>query len=234
MHDLRLDHVRQTVRVEQVDVVRLDPILDDVGRHDRLDAERSRDEILVERILGLLHGQHAAVDLLLQQRMVVRELLELFAAHPVAARVADVADRDAIAAEHRGDDRRAHAGAFGPLLGRFVDAFVRGGDLLLQQQRRVREACRHVNLRELAPRFELRHHAVGDHVDGDAARDFAGVVAAHAVGEHGDARLGIDEHGVFVMRTNHAGMRQGGCVERRVIGHRGHTYGRRARRVAEV
>ena len=80
----------------------LDAVFDDVGRDDRLDAERARDEVLVERVLRLLRRQLAAVDLLLQQRVIVRQLLELLAAQPVAARVADVADAHAVAAEHGG------------------------------------------------------------------------------------------------------------------------------------
>ena len=78
----------------------LDAVLGDVGRHDGLDAERARHEILVEREPRLLRRQLAAVDLLLQQRMIARELLELLAAQPIAARVADVADADPVAAEH--------------------------------------------------------------------------------------------------------------------------------------
>ena len=141
--------------------------------HDRLDAERTRDEVLVERIAGLLRRQDAAVDLLLEQRMVVRQLLEFLAAQPVAARIADVPDRHAVAAEHRRHDRRAHARAFGTRLRGFVDALVGGGDLLLQEQRAVRQAALDVDLGQLASRAKLRHHAVGHDVDRDAARDLA-------------------------------------------------------------
>ena len=49
---------------------------------------------LLSENLRLLRRELAAVDLLLQQRMVVRQLLELLAAQPVAARIADVADAD--------------------------------------------------------------------------------------------------------------------------------------------
>ena len=117
---------------------------------------------LLSEYARLLGRELAAVDLLLQQRMVVRQLLELLAAQPVAARVADVADRHAVAVEHRRDDRRAHAGALGTRLRGFVDALVRRGDLLLQQQRGVREAALHVDLGELAAGRQLRQQAVLD------------------------------------------------------------------------
>ena len=118
------------------------------------------------------------------------------------------------------DDRRAHAGAFGPRLRGLVDALVGRGDLLLQQQRRVREAARDVDLRQLAAGAQLRQHAVADDVDRDAARDLAGVVAAHAVGEHRDAGVGVDEDRVLVVRADHPRVGQDGAIERRAFGHR--------------
>ena len=94
VHDLGVDHVGQAVRAQQVDVVGLDAIFGDVGRHDRLDAERPRHQVLVERKSRLLGGEQAAVDLLLQQRVIARQLLEATAAQPIAARIADMADAD--------------------------------------------------------------------------------------------------------------------------------------------
>ena len=213
VHDGRLDHVGQAVGIEQIDVVGLGPVLDDVGRDDRLDAQRARDEVLVQRESRLLRRQLAAVDLLLQQRMIARQLLELLAAQPVAAGVADVADADPIAAEHEADERRAHPGALGTRLRRLVDALVRHGDLLLEEQRGMREAARDVDLRQLAVGLELRQHAAADDVDRDAAGDLAGVVAAHAVGEHRDAGRGIDENGILVVGADHPLVGQHGAIE---------------------
>ena len=239
MHDFRIDHVGQAVRTQQVDVVGLDPVFGDVGGNDRLDSQRARDQVLVQRVFGLLGRDLAAVDLLLQQRMVMRQLLELLAAQPVAARIADVADRHPIGEEHGGDDRRAHARALGTRLRRFVDALVGRGDLLLQQQRCVRQAALNVDLRQLAPGLELGQHPIRDDVDGDAARDLAGVVAAHAVGEHGDASRAVDVDGVLVVRAHHAWVRQAGDVERGACPCGGQRKGRlagprvqRARRAA--
>ena len=56
--DVGVDHVGEPVGAQQVDVVGLDPVLDDVGRHDRLDAERARHQVLVERVLRLLRREH--------------------------------------------------------------------------------------------------------------------------------------------------------------------------------
>jgi hypothetical protein len=179
----------------------------------------ARDQILVQRISCLLGSQDAAVDLLLQQRVVVRQLLELLPAQPIAARIADVANRHPVAAKHGGHDRRAHAGALRTRLRRLVDALVGGGDLLLQQQCTVREAALDIDLGQLSAGFQFRHHAVGHEVDGDAARHFAGAVSAHAVRQHRDAGVGIREDRVLVVRANHARMGQARDVEGRGIVH---------------
>ena len=76
------------------------------------------------------------------------------------------------------------------------------------------EAALDVDLRQLAPRLEFFQHAAADDVDGDAAGDFTGAVATHAIGEHREARLAVGEDGVLVMRPHHAGMGQRGHVER--------------------
>ena len=148
-------------------------------------------------------GDLAAVDLLLQQRMVARQLLETLTAQPVAARVADMGNRYAVAMEHSGDHGRAHAGALRPALRRLVDALVGRCDLLLQQQCRVGQPGMDVDLRQVAAGDELRQQAFLDHADRDAARNLARVVAAHAVGE--DRETGdVDENRVFVVRADHA------------------------------
>ena len=71
------------------------------------------------------------------------------------------------------------------------------------------------------PRAQLGQHAVADDVDRDAARDLARVVAAHAVGEHGDARVAVDEDRVLVVRAHHPRMGQAGATSSAdVFGHR--------------
>ena len=87
-------------------------------------------------VLRLLGGDQAAVDLLLQQRMVARHLLELPAAQAVEARVADVRDRA------RGCRRRARPRAWCPCPRTAAGSARPGrstlfarGDLLAQQPR---------------------------------------------------------------------------------------------------
>jgi hypothetical protein len=155
---------------------------------------------------------------LLQQRVIARQLLEATTAQPVAARIADMGDRNAAAMEDGGDNGGAHAGALGTALCGLVDALVRRGNLLLQQQGGVRQPGMDVHLGKVASRHELGHQPFLDHADGNAACHLAGVVAAHAVGEHGQARA-IDEDGVLVVRADHARMgqvRDGECASCRV------------------
>src|SRR5205823_14340604 len=49
-------------------------------------------------------------------------------------------------------------------------------------------------------------HQVDDGLHGDAARDFAGVVAAHAVGEHQQPDVRINGNGVLVVLADLAGV----------------------------
>ena len=213
MNHFRVDHVGQAIRTQEVDVVGLDPVFGDFGRHDGLDAERTRDKILVERIARLLGREHTTVDLFLQQRMVACELLEFFTTQPIAARVADVADGHAIAAKNGGNNGGPHAGALRARLRGFIDALVGRRDLLLQQQRTMGEAALDVDLGELTPGFKLRHHAVGHDVDRDTAGNLAGAVAAHAISQHRDACHTVDEDGILVVGPNHARVRQAGDIE---------------------
>ena len=65
-------------------------VLVDLGLDRRVDAERRVTRFLCCDCFACSGVMHAAVDLFLQQRMVARHLLELAAAQPVQARVADV------------------------------------------------------------------------------------------------------------------------------------------------
>ena len=104
-----------------------------------------------------------------------------------------MADTDAVLEEHRGHERRTHTRALGPRLRGLVNALVRKSDLLLQQERSVREAAADVDFREFAPGIELLQHTLADHVDGDAAGDFTGAVPAHAVSKHGEPGFAVDK-----------------------------------------
>ena len=52
--------------------------------------------------------------------------------------------------------------------------------------------------------LDQAHHGL----DGDAARDFAGVVAAHAVGQHEQADVGVDADRVLVVLAHAADVGQ--------------------------
>ena len=64
-------------------------------------------------------------------------------------------------------------------------------------------------------------HQVDDGLDGDAARDFAGVVAAHAVGKHQkpDVHIGCD--GVFVVFADTSGI---GLPDERELAFEAHRH----------
>ena len=93
----------------------------DVG----IGAERARDHRALRVVLGLLGGELAAAHELRDERVVVRQLLELAVAQDVRARVADVAERHAAVLDERDGHRRAHARDLGVAARALVDAAVR-------------------------------------------------------------------------------------------------------------
>ena len=56
-------------------------------------------------------------------------------------------------------------------------------------------------------------HQVHDGLDGDAAGDLAGVVAAHAIGQHQQADVGIDGDRVLVVLADLAGVGQANAAQ---------------------
>ena len=105
-----VDHRRQAVRAEQVDVAAAGGERLDVDLHLALGAERARDHRALRVRLRLLLGELAAGDELADERVVAREPRQLAAAPQVGARVADVGDRDVRLADVGGRAGRAHAG----------------------------------------------------------------------------------------------------------------------------
>ena len=105
VHEQRLDlpvrdHRRQPVGADQVEVARLGRDRERVDVDVRLGAERPRDHRALRVHLRLLRRELAAPQQLADERVVVRELLELLVADAVGARVADVADRDRAVGRH--------------------------------------------------------------------------------------------------------------------------------------
>src|SRR5690606_37348478 len=145
-------------------------------------AGRARHVVAVRRALGFFRGVKAAVDELLQQRVIHRDLLELVVAQPIHTRVPDVCDRHAVVVEQTRDERRAHAFALRLRLRGLVDDLVGAVDRVAQGDRLTHVTRAGLDL--VAPAVPAgRRDELDDRLDGDAARDLAGVVTANADGQ---------------------------------------------------
>ena len=82
---LVVEHVGQAVGAEQVQVARHEVVQVRFEQHGVFDADGAGYEVLVGGERRLLGGDEAGVDLLLQQRMIVRDLLEPARAQAVTA-----------------------------------------------------------------------------------------------------------------------------------------------------
>ena len=122
----------------------------------RLGAERAGDDRALRVVLGLGVGELALAPHLLDQRVVAGQPLELAAAQPVGAAVADVADRHlfGLGVDDRRGQRRPHPGPRGVGAGELVDRAVGGVDRLAQDllRRRRRAARRRRHRRPLSRR----------------------------------------------------------------------------------
>ena len=120
-------------------------------------------------LVGLLRRELPAAAHLLDERVVLGQALEVAAAQPVGARVADVRDRDLVGADVGGRQRRAHPGAILAGLGHLVDAGVRLEHALGEQLLGAR--------RPGVPGPAL------ERLDRELRGDLAGLRAAHPVGD---------------------------------------------------
>src|SRR6185312_2924666 len=109
---LVLDHVREAVGAEEVEVPGLRLVDVDLRLDGGIDPERARDQVLVLRKLRLLRRDEPGVELLLEERMVARHLLHRLAAQAVHPRVPDVGRDQEIVVEEAHHERGAHARAF--------------------------------------------------------------------------------------------------------------------------
>src|SRR5579862_9562938 len=209
---LVLHHVGESVGAQQESVVGLRLVHMDLGFDRGIDAERARDEVLVLRELRLFRGDEARVELLLEQRMVTRDLLHRFAAQAIQARVADVRHAEEIVEEECHDERRAHAGALRVVLGSRVDRIVGARDLLGDEAlgqplglvaSHAADVARHPRLLQ----------AVGDERRGHSDRDLAGVVSAHSVGEHEQPDVGPRLDAVLIVVPDASRVRKAGRAQ---------------------
>ena len=166
-----------------------------------VDADRARDRVLVRLVRGGLEaflGDAAAADQLVDQRVVLGELDDLAGAQHVDAAVADVGDEAAVARNQQGGRGRAHAALLGLGLALLVHGLAGGLDGGLEQRQEVLRADARVALRELVDRFAAGLDRVAELVHGELRRDLARGVAAHAVGDHEQRKLLVDEEIVLV------------------------------------
>ena len=197
---LVVEHVGQAVGAQQVDVARHHLVHVGLEQHGVFDADGARHQVLVRRERRLLGGDEPGVDLLLQQRMVVRGLRQPPAAQAVGARIADVPEQQPPCAEHRDDERRAHAGVLRVGVGGVEDRAV--GVVDADVHRAAHLGVGRVWPRPLqpAPEFGL------DERGGHAAGHLAGVVAAHAVGQRQQLRGLVHRHRILVVVARAAGV----------------------------
>ena len=146
-------------------------------------------------VLGLLRCEHAALDELRDEGVIARQLLDRAVAHQVAARVADVPDRDdpGVLVDERDRCDGAHPGRL-----RILDRALPDPPVRLLDQRDERVGSPYVPGPFLQRRgCELR-------------RDLARAGSAHAVGD-GEERWLADE-GVLVPQAPPPGVGHGGCA----------------------
>ena len=179
-------HRREAVRAEEDAVAgpELDRVLVDLDLG--VDAERTRDDRTSGVHLGLLACELAVADHLLDQAVIVGDLRELTVADEVCPRIADVPDDQVpVAPEHARGERGAHAGELLVGHGLLEDGVVGALDRVAQGLTRRDGGSQ---------RFERR-----------GARDLAGAVTAHAVGDGDQAEaVGLVEEVVLVAVANPA------------------------------
>ena len=114
-------------------------------------------------------------------------------------------NRDLVVVEHAGDDGRAHALAMRLALRGLVDDLVGAIDGVTQDNRLAHHAAVRIDFFAFFA-AGARQCEFGDGLHGHSAGDFAGVVAAHAVGEHHQADIRDRADGILVVVPNAAGI----------------------------
>ena len=191
----------QAVRAEQELVAGENFEVDGVGLDGLVDADRASDRVFVLLVRGGLEpllGDAAALDELVDQRVVLGQLDHLPGAQHVDPAVADVGDERAVAGDQHG-----RAGGPHPALLRLgdplvIDGLAGGLDGVLQHRqdlgRRGLAVPLGVVLEQLTPRVsgvpELVHGQLGGHL--------ARGMPAHPVGHHEERQLLVDEEVVLV------------------------------------
>ena len=178
---------REAVGAEQEKVPCLGLEFKDVGRHAALRAEGARDHVAEGRAPRFGRGHAAHAHLLLDQRVVVRELLEPVFAQAVAAAVSDVDDPDAALFHHQADQGGAHPTQF-----RISERPAEDGAVALADG--PLSKFRHCGRIASGRALELRHHLV----HGQRTGNLPSRRAAHAVAHQVHPVLDGKPEGVFV------------------------------------
>ena len=188
LHLVLADHPRQPVAAQQQHVAGVDAVGVEVDVDVGFGAERARDDRALRVLGGLLLGQLAAAHELLDERVVAREPRQLAVAQQVGTAVADVRERQLVAVEVGGGERRAHPVERAVLLRDLVDALVR---------------LAHARLEPLLGGAVVRQ-AGGERLGREARGDLAGLRAAHPVGD--DEQRRAHEEAVLVRSPLAAGV----------------------------
>ena len=213
------DGARQTVGAEHVGVVDGGDFETRVDLDGLLHAERSDDDVLVGEVRDFLGREAFHLDVVVEERVVFGEALELGVAEAIDAAVADVRDVDAVVCRENADERRAHAALFGFALGCFVDAQVR--ELDAGDQSIFFVALRSIHLVGpgalgivLCLREELLHR-----IDSHLRCDFARSMTTHSIGNDEQAILRHDREVVLVMVAFATDVRFAGDLNTKLLSH---------------
>ena len=180
---LVLDHARQAVGAEHVDVAQPRVVDVHVDLDAVLHAQRAHDDVLVREVGDLLRREVLDLDVVVEQRVVLGDLLEPPVAPPVEPAVAHVPDDQRAVGEQRRHHRRPHAVALRVLLRLLVDLEV--GELDGRHHAVDVVAMPAVHLERPGQLLLVlgRAEKSSDGLDRHAARHLARRVPAHAVGD---------------------------------------------------
>jgi hypothetical protein len=180
-------------------------VLVGLQQHRVFDAHGARDEVLVGRERGLLGRDQAGVDLFLQQRMVARDLLQAPGAQAVARESPTWPSSSRLSRKTATTSVVPMPAYCGLELAALKMARLALSTQMSIARRTSASLAWDAGLAQ--PAAELGADEGGGHVAGH----FAGVVATHAVGQHGQGHAGSSGDRVLVVAARparvHGGVR---------------------------
>src|SRR6266511_473767 len=211
--DLRVvDEVREPVAADDERVARIELEPHEIDHHLLLEADRARDDVLEPAVLRLVGADRPGLELLVDERVVLGDLVDAPLPQEVAAAVADVRDERGRGVHEDRRDRRAHPGELRLALRGPVDDGAGLLDRLPQKVRhpRVVGAARAEALRLVLARVR---DGVPDGLDREPRGGAATRVAAHAVGDDEEAARGVDEERILVVVAALPDVGDAACVD---------------------